>query len=251
MPDGQSVRAIFSAAEDSAGGPAVVFAHGFGSDRKGEKVTAFEEECARRGWGFSAFDFRGHGESDGSMLDLTGTRMIEDLDAVSGEVQKLAGGPIFLVGSSMGGWASAWLSANDPARAAGCAFIAPAFRFLEFLRLGDDELESWKQLGRYRVTNEFVDVEIGYPLFAQADRFRFEKLAELYNLPAVIFHGMQDDLVPYPISIEFAERCRHSNIELHIFKDGDHRLNLEKDRMARLSCDFFADLVGDTGNNMV
>src|SRR5688572_7186321 len=42
---------------------AVVWVHGFGSHRGGEKAETVRAECARRGWTFAAFDFRGHGES--------------------------------------------------------------------------------------------------------------------------------------------------------------------------------------------
>ena len=36
----------------------------------GEKTQAVEAACAARGWAFAAFDFRGHGTSAGTMLDL-------------------------------------------------------------------------------------------------------------------------------------------------------------------------------------
>src|SRR5262245_21499037 len=104
-PDGQKLRGIFSHSLSDTPAPVVVFAHGFGSVCCGEKSVALEAECARRGWAFAACDFRGHGESDGTMTDLRGGRLIEDLDAVTREAMNRSGGPLFLVGSSMGGWA--------------------------------------------------------------------------------------------------------------------------------------------------
>src|SRR5262245_31841150 len=106
-PDGLKLRGIFRPAppapEDQAT-PVIVFVHGFGSTRGGEKAAAFEAECMRRGWAFAAFDFRGHGESDGTMLELCGSRLLEDLDVITATVGARAGGPLFLAGSSMGGW---------------------------------------------------------------------------------------------------------------------------------------------------
>ena len=61
---------------------AVVYVHGFGSTRSGEKPRALETACERRGWTFASFDFRGHGGSSGTLVDLRGSHLLEDLEAV-------------------------------------------------------------------------------------------------------------------------------------------------------------------------
>jgi len=238
MPDGQVVRGDFHPAPDGAPSPVVVFAHGFGSVRSGEKSAALASECARRGWAFAACDFRGHGESDGEMRELLGSRLLEDLDAITGEAARRAGRELFLFGSSMGGWAAAWFAARRPERVAACAFLAPAFRFPEFIRLTDAEREAWRRTGRHHFRNEFLDVELGYGLAAEGQQFRFETLAAQFRTPSIIFHGTADDVVPPSVSVEFA-KASAAEIELHLIEGGDHRLNLRKVEMARDACDFF------------
>src|SRR5262249_17451594 len=61
----------------------VLFVHGFGSTQGGVKSDAVAEVCGRRGWGFAAFDFRGHGGSTGDLLELRGSGLQADLDAVA------------------------------------------------------------------------------------------------------------------------------------------------------------------------
>src|SRR5262245_12617841 len=61
---------------------AVVWVHGFGSHRGGDKSEAVRAECARRGWTLAAFDFRSHGESTGAMHELRASRLIEDLVSI-------------------------------------------------------------------------------------------------------------------------------------------------------------------------
>ncbi|MGH9938922.1 MAG: alpha/beta hydrolase, partial [Blastocatellia bacterium] len=200
--DGQKLRGVYSYAPSDNPTPIVVFAHGFGSVCGGEKSVALEAECARRGWAFAACDFRGHGESDGTMLELRGWRLIEDLDVITRKAMNRAGSPVFLFGSSMGGWASAWFAAKHPRRVAACALVAPAFRFLEWKRLSAVERNEWRRAGRLRVRNEFVDVEIDYGLTADANDYLFETLAAEFRAPAIIFHGMADDTVPYSLSLE-------------------------------------------------
>lgn len=240
MPDGQTLRGDFHFTPSDEPSPVVVFAHGFGSVRNGEKAVAVADECARRGWAFATCDFRGHGESDGKMIELLGSRLIEDLDAITGEAARRAGGRLFLFGSSMGGWASSWFAARYPERVAACAFVAPAFRFIEFIRLTDAERQAWRRTGRHRFRNEFVDVEIGYGLAVEAEGFEFGTLtlAKQFRTPSIIFHGTADNIVPHSISVEFRERCS-AEIELHLIEGGDHRLNERKDEIARLACDFF------------
>jgi pimeloyl-ACP methyl ester carboxylesterase len=172
------------------------------------------------------------------MVELLGSRLIEDLDAITSEAARRADGKLLLFGSSMGGWASAWFAARYPERFAACAFVAPAFRFIEFIRLSDAEREAWQRIGRHRFHNEFVDVEIGYGLTAEAEQFVFETLAKQFRTPSIIFHGTADDIVPHSISVEFAERSA-AKIELKLIEGGDHRLNERKDELARGACDFF------------
>ncbi len=65
---------------------AVLWVHGFGSHRGGEKAEAVRAECERRGWAFAAFDFRGHGDSTGTMPELLASRLLEDLTAARGAI---------------------------------------------------------------------------------------------------------------------------------------------------------------------
>lgn len=239
LPDGQTVRGEFHFTPTDEPSPVVVFAHGFGSVRGGEKAAAVAAECARRGWAFAAGDFRGHGESDGQMIELLGSRLLEDLAVITSEASRRAGGKLFLFGSSMGGWASAWFAVRHPERVAACAFVAPAFRFIEFIRLSDAEREAWQRTGHYRFHNEFVNVEIGYGLAAEAGQFQFEMLAEQFRTPSVIFHGTADTIVSHTNSVEFAKRCA-ANIDLKLIEGGDHRLNQQKDELARAACEFFS-----------
>ena len=101
--------------------------------------------------------------------------------------------------------------------------------------------------GRLRVRNEFVDVEIDYALTADANDYLFETMAAEFRAPAIIFHGMADEIVPYSLSVEFANRCAVGDIELVLFKNGDHRLNREREKLAFAACEFFTSIVVSVG----
>jgi uncharacterized protein len=236
LRDEQRLNGVLSF-DDAA--PAVIFAHGLGSTRQGEKAAAMETECGRRGWAFVAFDFHGHGASDGTMLDLRGSRLLADLDAITQFVHARGHETIFLVGSSMGGWAAAWFAARHPERVRACALIAPAFRFLEWRHLNTAARQQWQLQGRIRIVNEWIDLELDYALYAEANDYSFAQLCEQFTTPCLIVHGMRDDTIPYVVSIEFTEQCNAQEAQLLLVKNGDHRLNTHKDWLAQTMCDFF------------
>lgn len=221
---------------------AVVFVHGFRSVRYGEKSQALEQACARRGWTFASFDFRGHGESSGRMRELRGSGLLADLEAVRRFLTEKGVSRLCLVGSSMGGWASAWFALRHPDAVKACVFIAPGFHFLtaRWDRLSEAEREAWKREGVLRIRNEWVETEISYGLVEEASQFPLETLAQEYRTPTLIFQGMLDDIVPFGRVLAFLEQAKYPHIELRLYKDGDHRLVDRKEEMAEAACEFIA-----------
>jgi pimeloyl-ACP methyl ester carboxylesterase len=238
---GGAVQAYLSHAGEP--GPwAVLFVHGFGSTRQGEKAQALEAACARRGWTFAAFDFRGHGASSGTLLELRGSGLLADLDAVQAHLAQRGIRRLGLVGSSMGGWATAWYTLRHPEVVAACVLIAPALDFVRgrWLQLSDAERQEWRRTGRRRVQNEWLDLELGYGLVEELDLFPPELLRAEFARPLLLLHGLRDTVIPYTHSITFAERAAFADVEVRLFKDGDHRLQAFKDEIAEAACRFFA-----------
>jgi pimeloyl-ACP methyl ester carboxylesterase len=223
---------------------AVLFVHGFGGHRRGEKALAVQAACARRGWTFAAFDFRAHGESSGAMLDLRGSALLEDLNAVADHLRSRGIRKLGLVGSSMGGFASAWFAERRPELVLGCALIAPAFRFVRWRwdAMTKDERRHWKESGVLKVRSPWFapEVELSYGLVEERDQFAVETLAARLACPLLIFHGLADETIPYEGSLHFAARTPNPNVELRLYKSGDHRLTALKEEMVEAACEFFS-----------
>jgi pimeloyl-ACP methyl ester carboxylesterase len=228
--------------QDPAPDRAVLYVHGFGSTRAGLKAEAVEEACGRRGWTFASFDFRGHGASTGTLVEMTGTGLLGDLAAVRDYLVGRGIGQLDLVGSSMGGWAAAWFTLRHPKTVLGCVLMAPAFEFLHRRAgaLTHEQLEHWKKTGRLRVRSDWVDAEVGYGLVEEMDEFAPQRLEAELARPVLIFHGMQDADVPYTGSIAFIERAAYPGMELRLIKNGDHRLMAYRHDIAEAACEFFA-----------
>jgi uncharacterized protein len=238
LPSGDCLRADWQSGD--LGRPAVVYVHGFGSHRGGEKAVALAAECGRRGLAFAGFDFRGHGQTGGPMRDLTATRLLEDLSAVRAFLAARGHPRLGLFGSSMGAFAAAWFAVRNPETVSGCVLIAPAFRFLHrrWDELTDPERADWARTGVRRVRNEWIDVEVGYGLVAERAAFDPGELARRWQTPLLIFHGLADDVVPAADSLAFVHATTYPDVELRLLKAGDHRLTAFKDEIAAAACRF-------------
>jgi pimeloyl-ACP methyl ester carboxylesterase len=231
--------------EDESQDWAVLYVHGFGSTRTGQKPEALEAACARGGWTFASFDFRGHGQSTGTLLDLRGSLLLDDLEGVRAYLASRGIPTVCPVGSSMGGWAAAWFTLRHPDTTLGCVLLAPALDFphSRWAALTEEERRCWRETGRLRVRNQWVDAELGFGLVEDSGLYPEEKLALELNRPLLILHGMKDEVVPYTGSVSFLERAAHPNMQLRIYKDGDHRLLVYSAEIAESACAFFASLL--------
>jgi len=240
LPGGQHIALDWSA---PAGGcrHAAVFIHGLGSNRRGDKSLHFARRFPELGWGYLALDLRGHGESGGTMRELTLTRCLEDVAAA---LAWLPAGvrPSLLIGSSMGGAVAAWHRLLHPEAGTLTALIAPSFSFPRgwAAALSEQERESWRLAGTWRVRNEWLDLELGWILMEDAARYDPARLARDWKSPALILHGMNDAAVDWRASLKFVEECPHERLRLLLLKGGDHRLTAEKDYLFEAIQDWMA-----------
>ncbi len=175
---------------------AVLFVHGFGSEAAGNKSQAVEAVCAVRGWTFAAVNLRGHGSSDGTLADLGSGSLLTDLEAIRVCLAGQGIKRLFLVGSSMGGFASAWFALRQPEDViAKVALIAPALGFPAqsiMTRVGDEAGRArWRQTGRLPVRNEGrgTDEELSWTVIEECDQYSLDELVARWRLPALVFHS--------------------------------------------------------------
>jgi len=213
-----------------------VFLHGFGSNQRGEKAEALRRPLLDAGVAYATFDSRGTGERPEDFLELTASRLVEDCRSV---VRALAPrfGRAVLVGSSLGGFTAAWAAAIDPKPIAGVVLLAPSFRFLEryATTISKSALARWKRDGVRPFPGPHFDALLSYDLVVDAKRYRYADLCRRFAAPALILHGLRDDLVPVDDSRDFLRRARSSEIDLLVFKSGDHRLTTKKAEIAALA----------------
>ena len=197
----------------------------------GTKAIFLDDFCAARGLGYVRFDYTGHGASSGRFEDGTIGAWAEDAIAI---VDRVADGPLVLVGSSMGGWIMLLAALARPDRIAGLIGLAPAPDFTEALiwnRLSDEERGELLRAGHLEQPSAYSEEPtiITHALIEEGRRHLLLSAPIGIRCPVRLLHGMADPDVPHRLSLDLAERLVSEDVRVTLIKDGDHRLSRAED----------------------
>jgi uncharacterized protein len=194
----------------------VVYLHGFASGPLSNKARFFRESLERAGATVVAPDLAG-----GDFEHLTITSQLRVIEEIVGRE------PAGLVGSSMGGYLAALYAARH-AEITRLVLLAPAFGFARLWPewLGAAAVEAWRRSGWMEVFHyaDNCQRQLGYELLE--DGARYEDYPS-FTQPALIFHGIHDDVVPVEYSRQFA--AHHPNARLKMVESGHELLNVLDD----------------------
>ena len=188
----------------------VIYLHGFASGPSSGKAQWFRRAFAEYG---IELEIPNLVEDDFENLTITGQLAV---------IERLARGEaVSLIGSSMGGYLAALYAARH-AEAQRLVLLAPAFQFPQRWpeELGADRAAEWERTGRLEVFHygEIRPRHIGWELIADGRRYEAEPS---FEQPALIFHGLNDSVVPHAYSERFA--AAHPNVQLRLLPS-DHQL---------------------------
>ena len=212
--------------------PGVVFLTGFKSDMTGGKALALEDFCRERGQAFLRFDYTGHGQSSGRFEDGSIGQWAADATAA---FDALTEGPQVLVGSSMGGWIMLLLALARKPRIAGLVGIAAAPDFTRDLMwnvFSEAQKAEMETRGHVDLPNDYDDqtpYRIFKPLIDDGwNRLLLDGPIDL-DIPVRLIHGLRDADVPWQTSLRIQERLTSEDVEVHLVKNGGHRLSEDAD----------------------
>lgn len=224
MPDGCRIAYRYT----PGAGPAVVFLPGYMSDMTGGKATAVFGWARENGRACLLLDYSGCGESGGDFAEGT---LIRWKDEVLALIDSLCRGPVLLIGSSMGGWLMLLAALALPdGRCSGLIGIAPAPDFTDWGTSDEDKAKL--QAGETVFEDnphgpEPTPTHPGFWADGQASRLLDGEIA--IDVPVRLLHGQRDPDVPWEISLRLARALRSADVQVHLVKDGDHRLSRESD----------------------
>ncbi len=209
----------------------VIYLHGFASSPDSSKAQRFGRELTARGVGFTCPDL-----NEPAFETLTTSRMLaQTADAIDAT----SGGPIALVGSSLGAFVAVHAAARDTTgRIDRLVLLAPALDFggNRLRQLGDHGIEEWRRRGSlpfYHYAHQKTR-EVGYALYEDAAGYDAQGLT--LSLPMLVFQGSRDASVdPDMVQAWCASR---PSAELQMLDD-DHQLTASIDAIWTRSARFF------------
>ena len=226
--DGETLA--YTKLEPAAKAPTLVWLSGFKSDMSGSKALAVKELCEAKGWGYLAFDYFGHGESSGEFAKGTISRWREDCLVAFDE---LSDGPLILIGSSMGGWMALLTALARTDRVKGLMLIAPAPDFTQKLmwaEMSEEAKAAIKSEGVWMRPSEYGEpYPITRELIEDGKSWNILDAPIELDMPVTIVQGKIDPDVPWQHALRLQEALVTESCELHLIKDGEHRLSRPED----------------------
>ena len=185
----------------------IVYLHGFASSPESGKARFFAGKFRELGVPFAAPQL-----DEGNFEGLT-------ISGQLGVVEKaVAGEPVVLMGSSLGGYIAALYAARN-VQVAKLVLLAPAFHFPTRwrARYSAEELELWRRRGTIPFFHYGFKEErgLGFQIVEDAQKYEDEPA---FHQPALVLHGIKDDVVPAELSKAFAEG--HPNVTLRLVDSG-------------------------------
>jgi len=201
----------------------IVYLHGFASSPLSSKAQFFRRKFAAAGISMEIPQL-----DEGRFEDLTISGQLAVIDRAVG------GRPAILMGSSLGGYLAALYAARHP-EIERLVLLAPAF---QFPRRWQERYspEDWKRAGLISVFHygDGRERRLGYQFVEDAAKYEDEPE---FPQPALVFHGVHDDVVPAALSSAYA--ARHPNVTLVLLESG-HELTDVKDLMWTHVSDYLA-----------
>lgn len=203
--------------------PVVIACHGLASSKELSSLTMAYPQLIKNKIAVFAFDFSGHGESNGKFEDVTISQAVDDLRCALNYIEKrnfINKEKIGLLGSSFGGITSIFVSAEDK-RIKVLALKAPLIDF-KFSGNRTKNVKEWRKKG-YIVyhSKHFGDMRLGYPFYLDGIKYNAIKIAKKIKVPTLVVVGDKDITVFSRKVKEFFDSLRCKK-EIHLIKGAKH-----------------------------
>lgn len=224
--------------------PLVLILHGFNANKEMYLLSELAAQLNARGIATLLFDFNGHGQSEGSFLDMTIPNELEDARRVYAYA---AGLPhvraIAMAGHSMGAVVGAMLAGElgaEKIKALVLLSVAPeltqdtAQGDLFGVRYDPKNVPPYITLPNgLRVGRAFLETTPNVPVYGQSAP---------YGGPVLVVHSRDDQLVPYKYGAAFSRIYQNARLEtLHGL---DHNFTQDTPAVDKIAADFLSGQLG-------
>nr|WP_246218818.1 alpha/beta hydrolase [Parasphingorhabdus halotolerans] len=226
-PGGANLAYCYTPPKPGVKGTTLVFLPGYMSDMDGGKALAVDAWAKTQGCAMLRLDYAGCGASEGAFEEQS---LIDWREDVLFLIDKVTSGSITLIGSSMGGWLMLLVALARPMRVKAMVGIAAAPDFTDWGFSQDQKMTILRE-GKLEEPSEYSDEPYvttrTFWQSGEANRLLHKDIA--FDGKVRLLHGQQDEDVPWAYALEIAKKMRSADVQMHLVKDGDHRLSRDQD----------------------
>ena len=237
--DHGKLSAVLSTPKGKKTYPLVMIVHGFNGSKNLPLMVEVNKQIQARGIATVIFDFNGHGESEGSFLDMTIPNEIEDARRIYEYVSQLPQvESVSMVGHSQGGVVTAMLAGELGAdKVKTIALMAPAGELKDDTAKGDLFGTKYDPKNVPEYITLYTGLKVGRAFLETTPHQPIYETAAGYTGPVFIIHSVDDELVPY----EYGERFRqiYKNVQMTTLHDYDHSFTQDQTAVSNMVADYF------------
>lgn len=213
--DNERINILSAIPEDNIKG-IIIYCHGLGSSK--EMISRFYNRLLVSNLGIYSFDFPGHGKDNTDFSKFNLKLCISYLNKVIGYVKEKYNVPIYLFGSSFGGFVilNRLIIKDDDIKKT--ILMCPAINFSEIMK------NKTKIPNNYFNTNKYLPLYNNIKIYKEAyiEFENAESIVKDFNFNNIsIIQGTLDKTVDY---LKIKEFCIKNNLNLETIIDGKHEL---------------------------
>jgi len=236
--DHGKLSAVLRAPKNKKSYPLVIIMHGFNANKEMYLLTDLSAQLNKRGIATLLFDFNGHGQSEGSFLDMTILNELEDALRVYMYAEKLPKvKSISMAGHSMGAVVTAMLAGElGKDKIKTIVLMSPAPELKEDTAKGDlfGVRFDTKNVPEYITLSN--GLKVGRAFLQTTPNIAIYETAKNYTGPVLVVHSEDDQLVPYRYGVEISKI--YKNAILKILHGLDHNFTQDTPAVNKQIADY-------------
>jgi dipeptidyl aminopeptidase/acylaminoacyl peptidase len=242
--DGISLVGIISVPDGKPPFPVIVICHGYSSSKDSESYTTLEKLLIPSGVAVFRFDYRAHGESEGSWEDLTLGGVKADIKSAIDHLlenfqEKINKKKLILYGGSFSGLPVVWLTSEDERIKYLICRSGVIDPFKRYKRLYD--INKWRNqgwIGSIYGNKDPRYTKLSYELINEIADLKIEKVASRVKVPTLIMHGTADKVVLPDHSHFLYRKLGSKKKTLKLIEGVNHWYHGKRDEMQKTIVDW-------------
>ncbi|CAB1107892.1 unnamed protein product [Ectocarpus sp. CCAP 1310/34] len=211
--------------------PAVLYLPAFDAPAHDYKADSLRSYCEDEEYPFISMEWFGVGDSEGRFEHGTISRWKQDAITLIDKLLPEAYQEVIIVGGGVGGWIATLIALERPEKVGGIVGLAADPDFTENLLmryLPKAKIDEIYEKGVATIAWGERSYPVSKVLIEDAkDNLVLEgPVGGLpITCPVRLIHGLNDEEVPYTVSLDLSRRIQSSNVNLYLVKTASHHLD--------------------------